>query len=80
MVGLLTPARIEDLQIEQLVRLALDRHAQVPFESIAVSVRDGVATLTGHVDWPYQAASAVAATRTVPGVRHVIGLLTVAAA
>ncbi len=71
MTGLLTRARIGDLQIEVAIRLALERHAQVPFERIAVSVDEGVATLSGTVDWRYQLTAAVAATKAVAGVREV---------
>lgn len=78
MTALLSPARIEDLQIEGAVRLALERHAQVPFERITVSVSEGVATLAGRVDWRYQLSAALAAARTVPGVRDVVNQLTVA--
>ena len=78
MNALLSPARIEDLQIEGAVRLALEQHAQVPFERITVSVSDGVATLSGKVDWRYQLAAALAAARTVSGVSEVVNRLTVA--
>ena len=78
MQALLTPARIEDLQIEGAVQFALEHHAQVPAERITVTVIDAVATLGGTVDWPYQRSAAVAATRTVPGVRHVIDRIEVA--
>lgn len=77
MTALLAPARIEDLQLDRAVRLALERHAQVPFEHIAVSVHDGIVTLTGTADWRYQLAAAVAATKTVSGVRDVVNRLTV---
>jgi len=71
MTGLLSQARIGDLQIEGAVLQALEHHAQVPFERIAVSVSDGVATLSGTVDWRYQQTAAFAATKTVAGVRDV---------
>jgi osmotically-inducible protein OsmY len=71
MTALLGQARIRDLQIEGAVQLALEQHAQVPFERIKVSVSDAVATLSGLVDWRYQRVAALAATRTVAGVRDV---------
>ena len=71
MTTLLSPPHIADLQTEGAVRLALEQHAQVPFERITVTVHDGVATLAGTVDWRYQQAAALAATGTVPGVRGV---------
>ena len=77
MTGLLSPARIGDLQIEGAVQLALERHAQVPFQRITVSVSEGVVTLSGTVDWRYQQAAALAATKTVAGVRDVNNLLRV---
>ena len=77
MTALLSPARIEDLQLEGAIRLALERHAQVPFETISVDVCNGVATLSGRVAWRYQVAAAVAATKTVAGVREVANHLAV---
>jgi osmotically-inducible protein OsmY len=79
MQALLTAARIEDLQVEEAIRLALAHHVQVPGDRITVAVTDGVATLGGTVDWPYQRSAAVSATRTVPGVRHVVDRIEVAA-
>jgi osmotically-inducible protein OsmY len=77
MTALLTPARIGDLQLEGAVQLALEHHAQVPFERITVSVHDGVATLTGTVDWRHQQTAALAATGTVAGVRAIVNHLQV---
>jgi len=78
MTALLSPANIEDLQKEGAVRLALERHAQVPFERITVSVSDGITTLSGKVDWRYQLSATLAAAKTAPGVRDVVNQLTVA--
>ena len=78
MTALLNPARLADLQLEGAVRLALEHHAQVPEERIAVGVSDGVATLSGTVDWRYQQTAALAAAKTVAGVRDVESQLTVA--
>jgi len=77
MTALLSSARIADLQLEGAVCLALEHHAQLPAERIAVCVSDGVATLSGAVDWRYQQAAALAATKTVAGVRDVENHLTV---
>ena len=71
MTALLTPARIGDQQLEGAVQLALEHHAQVPFERVTVSVLDGVATLTGTVDWRYQQTAVLAATGAVAGVRAI---------
>ena len=78
MTELLAPARAGDLQIEGAVQQVLRQHAQVPFERITASVSDGVATLSGTVDWRYQQNAAVAATRTVAGVRDIDNRLRVA--
>jgi len=71
MTALLGPARIADAQIEGAITAALEHHAQVPFERITVSVSDGVATLSGTVDWRYQQSATLAATKNVGGVREV---------
>ncbi len=47
---------------------ALKANPQVPFERIAVSVHDGVVTLSGQVNWKYESAAAVAAASGVRGV------------
>lgn len=75
MPALLSPARLEDLQVEEAVRKALDTHAQVPGGRIAVSVDNCVVTLTGKVDWRFQQAAAVAATKAVRGVRDVVNTI-----
>ena len=77
MATLLSQSRIADLQLEGAIQVALEHHAQVPFERIRVSVADGVATISGTVDWRYQQVAALAATRAVGGVRDVHDRLTV---
>jgi len=71
MATLLGQARIADLQLEGAIQVALEHHAQVPFERIRVSVTDGVATITGTVDWRYQQIAALSAARAVGGIRDV---------
>jgi osmotically-inducible protein OsmY len=77
MTALLGPARMQDLQLEGVIQLALENHAQVPFRRVHVLVCDRVATLTGNVDWRYQQNAAVAATKAVAGVREIVNRLTV---
>ena len=57
-----------DVTLEGGVVAALKANPQVPFERIVVSVQDGVLTLSGHVNWKYQSAAAVAAASGVQGV------------
>lgn len=77
MATLLSPARIADLQLEGAIQVALEHHAQVPFERIKVSVTDGVATISGKVDWRYQQVATLAAAKTVAGIHDVHDRLTV---
>ena len=78
MTTLLSPVRIADLQLEGAIQVALEHHAQVPFERIKVSVADGVATISGTVDWRFQQVATLAATKAVGGVRGVDNQLRVA--
>ena len=58
----------DETELERGVIGALKANPQVPFERIAVTVHDGVVTLSGRVNWKYQSAAAVAAASAVQGV------------
>jgi osmotically-inducible protein OsmY len=56
---------------------ALRLHSTVP-RDVRAEVRDGVITLSGRVDWPFQRRSADRAVREIRGVRSVTNAITVA--
>ena len=63
-----------------IARAALDAlqwHSWVPHERVQLQVEDGWVTLSGEVDWHYQAASAEKCIRPLTGVRGVINKITV---
>jgi osmotically-inducible protein OsmY len=67
-----TPAaehRRGDSDIAKAVLTALRWHSSVPQERIRIEVEDGWVTLSGEVDWRYQAASAEQCLRPLVGVR-----------
>ena len=54
---------------------ALTWHTWIPHERIEVTVRDGLVTLKGTVDWQYQRTSAQEAVGHLDGVRDVTNLI-----
>ena len=59
-----------DPEIARNVVDALRLHSSVPEEKIKVTVRDGVVTLGGTLDWHYEIENATIAARSVFGVRE----------
>jgi osmotically-inducible protein OsmY len=66
-----------DPEIARDVLHVLELHAFVPDDAIKTTVREGVVTLEGVVQWDYQRRSAEAAIHGVSGVRAVINSLQV---
>ena len=66
-----------DPEIARDVQHLLELHAFVPDDAIKTTVREGVVTLEGVVQWDYQRRSAEAAIHGVSGVRAVINSLQV---
>ena len=66
-----------DPEIARDVQHVLELHAFVPDDAIKTTVREGVVTLEGIVQWDYQRRSADAAIHGVSGVRAVINSLQV---
>jgi osmotically-inducible protein OsmY len=62
------PSTRTDLEIACDVQHVLKSHAMVPETSITATVRQGVVTLEGTVEWHYQKAFAVEAAGSVRGV------------
>jgi osmotically-inducible protein OsmY len=55
----------------------LDRHAGIPSENIKVTVKDGVITLEGSVEWQYQKVYAEEAVENLKGITDVINKIDV---
>ena len=66
-----------DEDIAQDAAAALRLHSTIPHE-VRAEVRDGVITLSGRVDWPFQRRGADRAVREIRGIRGVLNLITVA--
>ena len=66
---------IDDDALEDAINDRLSELADIDERQIAVSVRDGVAKLTGEVDTVVASARAAQITASVPGVRAVYNLL-----
>lgn len=66
-----------DPEIARDVQHVLELHAFVPDDAIKTTVREGVVTLEGVVQWDYQRRSAEVAIHGVSGVRAVINSLQV---
>lgn len=66
-----------DEDIAQDAAAALRLHSTVPHE-VRAEVRDGVVTLSGRVDWPFQRRAANRAVREIRGIRGVLSLITAA--
>ncbi len=66
-----------DPEVARDVQHALELHAFVPDDAIKITVREGVVTLEGVVQWDYQRRSAESVVQGVSGVRAVINSLQV---
>jgi osmotically-inducible protein OsmY len=55
----------------------LDRHSGIPSETIKVTVKDGVITLEGSVEWQYQRIYAEEAVENLKGVTDVVNKIEV---
>jgi osmotically-inducible protein OsmY len=66
-----------DEDMVQDAAAALRLHSTVP-HAVCVEVGDGVVTLSGRVDWPFQRRAADRAVREIRGIRGVLNLITVA--
>jgi osmotically-inducible protein OsmY len=71
------PGELPDEEVANYVRAALDAHAEVIKEALAVSVSSGVATLEGSVRDAWQCALAEDIARSARGVRDVRNRLAV---
>jgi osmotically-inducible protein OsmY len=66
-----------DADIADDIRCALELDYQVPDEWLSVSVIDGIASLTGKVDWSYQRDAAEDDAAMILGVRDLVDEITV---
>ena len=64
-----------DPEIARDVQHVLELHAFVPDDAIKITVREGVVTLEGVVQWDYQRRSAESAIHGISGVRAAINSL-----
>lgn len=76
-VRLPSTAQRTDADIAAAARRALEAHADLPLESIDITVAKGIVTLKGEVEWHYQKEDAERVVRRLAGVRGVVNLLTV---
>jgi len=67
-----------DAEIERAAVAALHWNDLVPADRIQVTVKDGVVTLQGEVDWHYQRDAALNAIRHLTGVQRINNQLTLA--
>jgi len=65
-------AKMSDDEIASRAFNVLSWDSVVPSEAIQVTVRDGLVTLTGKVNWYYQKSSAERDVRNLSGVRSVV--------
>ncbi len=66
-----------DTEIAQVAISALRWNSLVPEDRVMVELDKGWVTLTGEVDWAYQASSAEQCVRTLKGVRGIFNRITV---
>jgi osmotically-inducible protein OsmY len=66
-----------DSEIAQAATAALRWNSRIPDGSILVDVENGWITLTGEVDWSYQAAQAVKCIRPLVGLRGLRNKITI---
>lgn len=71
------PLPLPDEEVANLVRVALDAHANIVKEAITVSVVEGVVTLAGAIRRPWERSIAEDVALGVRGVREVRNLLLV---
>lgn len=72
------PAAVRtDPEIARDAQYLLGVHSFVPDDIIKITVRDGVVTLEGWVQWDYQRRSAEAAIRGIGGIRAIVNSLQV---
>ncbi|HKY92335.1 MAG TPA: BON domain-containing protein [Nevskiaceae bacterium] len=65
----------DDPALRDDVVMALGREIGRASTALSVSVDQGVATLNGIVEWPYQVGAAEHCVRDVPGIRQVVNRL-----
>ena len=68
---------LRDADIADHIRSAFELDYQVPDERLSVSVIDGIATLTGNVDWSYQRDAAEEDAAMILGVIGLVDEITV---
>ncbi|MER3438935.1 MAG: ornithine aminotransferase [Chloroflexota bacterium] len=68
---------ITDTELAKEIVRALDALTRVRGDQIQVSVKDGIVTLRGEVDWQFQRQVIVDAVRSVRGVRGLVTEITV---
>jgi hypothetical protein len=66
-----------DADLAKAVANALSWDVEVPHSNIKATVRDGVVTLEGTVDWAYQRLAAEGALRYLAGVKRLRDLIAV---
>lgn len=66
-----------DAEIAEIARVALRWNSLVPAEGVAVTVEDGMVTLSGQVEWEHQRHAAEAELRDMIGVRDLLNLIEV---
>lgn len=70
-------AKRTDPEIAEAAVRALETNWSVPKDKVKVTVRDGVVTLEGDLDWKYQSTAAEETVRRLSGVRSVVNLIKV---
>jgi osmotically-inducible protein OsmY len=76
-VEVASPRPHGDPEIARAAAHALEVHPLVPEHAAQIKVEQGVVTLSGEVDWTYQAQAAEAAIQGLTGVVQVINRMTV---
>jgi osmotically-inducible protein OsmY len=71
-VNISTSYKHTDVEIATSVNTALKSNIVVSNKDIQAVVKDGVVTLTGHVDWNYQRISAFNAIKKLFGIKSII--------
>ncbi len=71
------PSALTDPEIARDVQHVLRSHVMIPETKITATVRGGIVTLEGTVEWNYQKTSGVDAAETVRGVLGVCNLIAV---
>ncbi len=76
-VSLASQRKRSDTDIARAAIHALDWDVFVPYESIKVTVENGIVTLSGHVSYNYERESAIRAVHSLQGVKNVINMITI---